>query len=168
MVTSQSCRILLLPTLLLHQPHLRAKHWPQLDTMRRGMLTSCSAKRWSARLIGGGRGWSQSWQTSSAPSPWFCFPSSSWPPSTFSSSVHSAVSTSFFGWKNKWCNSISWAEGRMVNSFHLYAAKKPGWADCVSRSDKRTWASELGSRAKASELTQTLKKIGTINQSIID
>ena len=26
MVTSQSCGILLLPTLLLHQPHLRAKH----------------------------------------------------------------------------------------------------------------------------------------------
>ena len=54
----------------------------------------------------------------------------------------------------------------MVNSFHLYAAKKPGWADCVSRSGKRTWASELGSRAKASESTQILTKIGIINPSI--
>ena len=52
----------------------------------------------------------------------------------------------------------------MVNFFHLYAAKKPGWADCVSRSGKRTWASELGSRAKASESTQILTKI--INPSI--
>ena len=50
--------------------------------------------------------------------------------------------------------------------FIFMQQKKPGWADCGSRSGKRTWASELGSRAKASESTQILTKI--INQSIID
>ena len=58
------------------------------------------------------------------------------------------------------------SRGQDGQLFSSLCSKKPGWADCVSRSGKRTWASELGSRAKASESTQILTKI--INQSIID
>ena len=76
--------------------------------------TSCSWRRWSARLVARGRGWSQSWHTSSI-LPSLCLESDS----AFSSKVQSPSSlfiSSFFNssmWKKTRCSCISWAQASL-------------------------------------------------------
>ena len=109
-MTNQGCRIFLNPILLVDQPHLKVSISFQKRWKERELLTSCSAKRWSARLVGGVGGWSHSWQMSPAPSSTFPPPSSWAPSATFSSRVQSS---SFFssGWKSTRWSSINWPDG---------------------------------------------------------